>query len=289
MPQTSSPLALTVVGSINIDLTARTERLPEPGETIGGGRLRRDAGGKGANQATAASRLGASVRMVGAVGRDSDGDAMRSSLERAGVDIRNVRTVDEPTGTALIVVDAAGENQIAVCEGANSAVSIDDVDFAASETVLAQLEISIDLAVTLAERVPGFFALNAAPAQPLPPALLDRADLIIVNETEYALIPELAGAKLVAVTYGSEGAALLERGETIAFAPAVKTSVVNTVGAGDSFCAALTLALRSGLDPELALRTACAVGAAAVADPASQPQLGLLVDYVPVESVPALS
>lgn len=279
-----TPVALTVVGSINLDLTARTARLPEPGETIGGGRLRRDAGGKGANQAAAAARLGARVRMVGAVGTDRDGEEMVSALTTAGVDVSRIRTVDEPTGTALIVVDADGENQIAVCEGANALVSLDGVDFAEDETVLAQLEISMELAVQLARRVTGYFDLNAAPAVPLPAELLDRADLIIVNETEYALIPELAQARLVAVTYGADGAALLQRGERIASAPAVKTTVVNTVGAGDAFCAALTIALRSGLTPEDALRTACAVGAAAVADPASQPALDALSAYTPTPS-----
>ncbi len=277
----SPNLDLTVVGSINIDLTALVERLPEAGETIGGGRLRRDAGGKGANQAAAAARLGARVRMVGAVGADADGRAMRDSLAAAGVDVEHVASVAEPTGTALIVVDREGENQIAVCEGANAAVGIDGVEFGEEETVLTQLEISMDLATRLAGRVRGFFAINAAPARTLPKEILDRADLVIVNETEYELLPELKDAPLVAVTYGSKGAAILEHGTRVAFAPAVKTTPVNTVGAGDAFCAALTLALRSGLDHEKALATACAVGAAAVADPSSQPALQPLEAYVP--------
>ncbi|MFF1571291.1 ribokinase [Leifsonia sp. NPDC058292] len=272
---------LTVVGSVNVDLTAITERLPQPGETIGGGRLRRDAGGKGANQAAAASRLGAEVRMVGAVGDDDDGRWMRSALADAGVDTTHLASVAEATGTALIVVDRDGENQIAVCEGANALVSIDHVDFADDETVLAQLEISLALVTELAARTAGYLAVNAAPAQTLPQEVLDRVDLFIVNETEYALMPELENAPLVAVTYGSKGAALLDHGKPIASAPAVKTTPVNTVGAGDAFCAALTLALREGLSPEAALRTACAVGAAAVADPSSQPALQPLASYVP--------
>jgi len=270
---------LTVVGSVNVDITAITSRLPEPGETIGGGRLRRDAGGKGANQAAAAARLGAEVRMVGAVGDDADGQWMRTALADAGVDTTHIASVSEATGTALIVVDAAGENQIAVCEGANALVTIDGVAFADDETVLAQLEISMELITRLAETVPGYLALNAAPAQPLPRAVLDRVDLFIVNETEYALMPELRDAPLVAVTYGAKGAALLERGETIASVPAVATTPVNTVGAGDAFCAALTLALREGFSPVDALTTACAVGAASVADPSSQPSLAPLAAY----------
>ncbi|CAM5469839.1 ribokinase [Leifsonia shinshuensis] len=270
---------LTVVGSVNADLTAVTERLPGPGETVGGGRLRRDPGGKGANQAAAAARLGARVRMVGAVGDDADGERMRAALADAGVDASAVRTVAEPTGTALIVVDADGENQIAVCEGANALVAVEGVAFGPGDAVLAQLEIPMPVIVALAERVQGYFALNAAPAIPLPDAVLRRADLVIVNESEYALLPQLAEARLVAVTYGSQGAALLARGERVAYAPAVKTRVVNSVGAGDAFCAALVLALRSGQAPEQALATACAVGAAAVADPSSQPAFGELAAY----------
>ncbi|GAB2529809.1 PfkB family carbohydrate kinase [Paramicrobacterium agarici] len=273
---------LTVVGSINADISAVTERLPGPGETVGGGRLTREAGGKGANQAAAAARLGARTRMVGAVGSDADGAAMRRALELAGVDLTHVATVDTETGTALIVVDAAGENQIAVCEGANAHVSIEGVEVGEHDTVLAQLEISLDTVTELARRCRGYLALNAAPAMPLPAELIDRADLIIVNETEYELIPELADASLVAVTYGAQGSAILEHGTQVAFADAVKTTPVNTVGAGDAFCAALTIALRAGVPYEAALRTANAVGAAAVVDPASQPALQRLEQYAPI-------
>ncbi|WEK61954.1 MAG: PfkB family carbohydrate kinase [Candidatus Microbacterium colombiense] len=268
-----NPLSLTIVGSINVDLTARADRLPQAGETVGGGTLVREAGGKGANQAAAAARLGATVRMVGAVGTDADGGWMRSELETAGVDTANVQISDQPTGVALIVVDREGENQIAVCEGANGDIDLDGISFAADEAVLAQLEISMDLVVALAARVQGYLAINAAPARELPVDVLDRADLIIVNETEYALIPALKNARRVAVTYGADGAALFESGVEVASAPAVKTEVENTVGAGDAFCAALTIGLASGISPERALAAACAVGAAAVADPRSQPLL----------------
>lgn len=279
----TAPLALAVVGSINVDLTARTARLPEPGETIGGGRLNREAGGKGANQAAAAARLGAAVRMVGAVGPDADGAWMIDELAAAGVDTNAVRRGEEPTGVALIVVDAAGENQIAVCEGANGEVSLDGVVFGSDEAVLAQLEISMDVIVALSAAARGYLAVNAAPALELPAAVIERADLIIVNETEYALLPALRTARRVAVTYGGEGAKLFERGELVAAAPAVKTTVVNSVGAGDAFCAALTIGLASGVDPQRALSAACAVGAAAVADPRSQPLLAALGEYLPAE------
>ncbi|OZB80369.1 MAG: ribokinase [Microbacterium sp. 14-71-5] len=279
----TAPLALAVVGSINVDLTARTARLPEPGETIGGGRLSREAGGKGANQAAAAARLGAAVRMVGAVGSDADGSWMIEELAAAGVDTQAVRRAAEPTGVALIVVDAEGENQIAVCEGANGEVTLDGVEFGSDEAVLAQLEISMEVIAALAEAARGYFAVNAAPAIELPAAVVERADLIIVNETEYALLPALRTARRVAVTYGGEGAKLFEDGELVASAPAVKTTVVNSVGAGDAFCAALTIGLASGIAPQRALSAACAVGAAAVADPRSQPLLAGLGEYLPAE------
>ncbi|MGO2036548.1 MAG: ribokinase [Brevibacterium sp.] len=267
---------LAVVGSINADITATTRRLPAAGETVGGGRLLHSPGGKGANQATAAARLGARTRMIGAVGRDASGEAMLRALDRAGVDRSDVAEVDVETGTALIMVDAAGENQIAVCEGANAHVSLDGIDFGADEAVLTQLEISLDLISELARRVPGYLVINAAPAIELPAEVVQRADLIIVNETEYSLLPQLREAKCVAVTYGSRGSALLERGQQIAFAEALPRTPVSTVGAGDAFCAALTIALRSGLSPERSLRAANAVGAAAVMDAAAQPHFDTL-------------
>jgi len=144
---------------------------------------------------------------------------------------------------------------------------------AAAAVVLAQLEVPLPVVLDAARRATGYFALNAAPAQQLPADLIDRCDLIIVNETEYAEMPELAAAKLVAVTYGGEGAALLEHGTQILRIPARKATVVNSVGAGDSFCAALTLGLAAGLPHATALHVAAAVGADAVSHPESQPPL----------------
>ena len=275
-----APQALVVVGSINVDLTALVERLPGAGETVGGGRLRRDVGGKGANQAVAASRLGARVRMVGAVGADADGAWAVETIREAGVDVGHIATVDAPTGTALIAVDEAGENQIVVCGGANALVGAEGIAVDAGEAVLMQLELSLDVVRAVAARTPGFVALNAAPAQPLPADLVERVDLFIVNETEYAAIPELRAARRVAVTYGASGAAMFVDGLEVAKVPAAEVAeVVNTVGAGDAFSAALTLAVLAGAPDELALRTACAVGAAAVAHPSAQPPLDRLETY----------
>ncbi|WP_284755416.1 PfkB family carbohydrate kinase [Arthrobacter sp. efr-133-R2A-120] len=274
------PTTLTVVGSLNVDLTCRVHRLPSPGETIGGGTLTRQPGGKGGNQAAAAARLAGGARMVGAVGEDPDGRLLMEALDRAGVDVAAVEQVSAPTGTALIVIDSDGENQIAVAPGANTLVSLDRAELSDGGPVLAQLEIAVDAVLEAARRTTGFFALNAAPAQALPAELLERCDLVIVNESEYELIPELRSAKRVAVTYGAGGASMYRQGVKTAHAPASKTSVVNSVGAGDAFCAALVLALASGLDEESSLAAACAVGAAAVASELSQPEFERLEHYL---------
>jgi len=274
----ASPLGpLAVVGSVNVDLVARVARLPGPGETVLGGTLVRTPGGKGANQAVAAARLGARVRMVGAVGDDADGRWMIDGLRDAGVDTGGVRLGEAPTGTALIAVDADGENQIVVCPGANAGVEAHE-PFAADEAILTQLEIPLTTVEALAA-APGFLAVNAAPAAALPAAVVERADLVIVNEAEYALQPELARARLVAVTHGSAGAALLARGEEIARAAAPRVEAVDSVGAGDAFCAAVTLALHAGWSHDRALRAACAVGAHAVTAPGAQPPLRPLAAY----------
>ncbi|CAH0166104.1 Ribokinase [Arthrobacter sp. Bi26] len=273
--------AVTVVGSINLDIIATTDRLPTAGETIGSGVLQQQPGGKGANQAVAAARLGGSTRMVGAVGSDAQGRLMVDSLSGAGVDTTDVAVLDGgATGTALIVVDHDGENQIVVCPGAISGFSLEGVEFSAEETVLCQLEVGLPVVLEAARRSVGFFVLNAAPAMDLPAELLERCDLVIVNESEYRLIPALADAKLVAVTYGKEGSAMLAHGRKVAEAPASSVTVANTIGAGDAFCAALVLAIRAGLDYATALAVANAVGADAVGDPSSQPALAPLEEYV---------
>lgn len=274
------PPAVTVVGSINLDLIATAERLPTAGETIGGAVLSEQPGGKGANQAAAAARLGGSARMVGALGNDIHGQRMLGALAAAGVDTADVAVLPEPTGTALIVVDRDGENQIMVCPGANSHLSLDGVEFGRDEAVLCQLEVGLPVVLEAARRHTGYFVLNAAPAMDLPAELLERCDLVIVNESEYALIPALASAKLVAVTYGGDGSAVFEHGRKVAEAPSAAVTVANTVGAGDAFCAALVLALRSGLNYSRALVVANAVGGDAVGDRSSQPDLAQLDHYV---------
>jgi ribokinase len=242
--------------------------------------LRREAGGKGANQAAAAARLGAAVRMVGCVGGDAEGDALVAALAEAGVDTAGVRRTDAPTGTAIVLVDAEGENSIVVCPGANEALDADEARLAEGEAVLLQLETPFATVEGVVRRASGFVAVNAAPAMPLPAALVERVDLFVVNEGEYALMPELAAARLVAVTLGAAGAELRSHGRVIASAAGVRPSrVASTVGAGDAFTAALAVALLEGDEPAVALALACRVGSAAVEHASAQPPLAALAAY----------
>ena len=146
--------------------------------------------------------------------------------------------------------------------------------------MLCQLEVGPPVVLEAARKAQGVFVLNAAPAMDLPAELLERCDLVIVNESEYALIPALEETKLLAVTYGGDGSAMFEHGRKVAEAPSVAVAVANTVGAGDAFCAALVLALRSGLDYSRAVAVANAVGGDAVGDPSSQPDLAQVGYYV---------
>ncbi|MEV6283849.1 ribokinase [Kribbella sp. NPDC051770] len=277
------PPQLTVVGSINEDITAVGNRLPAPGETVSTADVRHSPGGKGANQAAAAARLGADVRLVGARGNDGAGLRSLEALQAAGVDVSGVAVVARPTGTALIVVDADGENQIAVAPGANHEVQVAQT-LSEAPAILCQLELPLATTVAAVERATGFVALNASPAVPLPTDLLDRCDLVVVNESEYAAVPALSGARLVVVTYGAKGAVAFRSGRSIAYAEAPKVEVVSTVGAGDAFCAALVVGLLEGLPVPDALSTACAVGGAAVGTSGAQPPLRPLRDYLAADA-----
>jgi ribokinase len=251
---------LTVVGSINLDLVARVARLPRPGETLTGATLDRIPGGKGANQAVAAARLGARVRMVGSVGRDRNaGDAL-SGLSEAGVELA-LAEVEEPTGVAIILVAADGENQIVVVPGANAEVG----GFSVAGNVLCQLEIP-DEAVREAREQADWLCVNAAPARPLVVA----ADLVVANRYEADVIGE---QPLLALTLGEEGAVLLERGREVARASPPRVEAVDGTAAGDAFTACLAISLLEGRDPQDALRRACAAGAIAASRFGAQPSL----------------
>ncbi len=270
---------LAVVGAINVDLIARVARAPERGETVADGTLSRQPGGKGANQAVAAARLGARVRFIGAVGTDELGDYLRRTIAGAGVDTSGVQTIAGDSGTALIVVDDAGENSIVVCAEANLRIDASQVALDPGTAVLAQLEIEDAVIERAIAQTTGFVVINAAPARPFSASILERADLFIVNEHEYELLPALRHAPFVAVTLGADGARLLRDGKTVAEAAGRVADVRNTVGAGDAFSAALTLGLLRGDEPAIALARACEVGAAAVEDDRSQPALLRIDEY----------
>jgi ribokinase len=258
------PVELTVVGSINLDLVARVTRLPRAGETVSATSFERIPGGKGANQAVAAARLGASVRMVGAVGDDALAAEALAELEGAGIELELER--DGATGIALILVSDDGENQIVVVPGANATVT----PHARTGAVLCQLEVP-DEVVHAAARGADFFALNAAPARPIE----IEPDLLIVNRLEHEIVTR---GRLVAVTYGAEGAALYENGVEIARAAPPAVVAVDGTAAGDAFAACLVVSLLEGRERTEALRRACAAGAIAASRHGAQTSLPTAAD-----------
>jgi ribokinase len=269
-------MRLTVVGSINLDLVATAPHLPRPGETVSGATLARHPGGKGANQALAAARLGAQVCLAGRVGNDVMADEALALLEAFGVDLSGVITDDAaPTGVALIAVDPAGENQIVVAAGANHRVTPEDLPVRIDTPLIVQLELPIATVEAAVGRSTGFVCVNLAPAAPVSDQLLRRADLIVVNETEEAFYGELVhhGGGWVAVTRGARGATLYRRGGVVAVAEPPVVVAVDATGAGDAFVGAITLALLEGMSGEAALRFACAAGALAATRSGAQPSL----------------
>lgn len=275
---------IVVAGSINLDLVARVARLPGPGETVGGADLTRHPGGKGANQALAAARLGGRVSLMGRVGRDVDADAALALLRAEGVAL-DCLTSDPgaPTGLALIAVDAAGENQIVVAPGANARFAPADLDLgriAAADALMCQLESPLETVMAAAAAARGLVCLNLAPALAVPDALIARAGLVIVNQSEAeAYGDRLAEAGiLVARTLGAAGAVVTRGGDELARAAAPAIDPVDTTGAGDAFCGALCVGLAGGLPLAAALELACAAGAAAATRAGAQPSLPRAAD-----------
>ena len=252
---------LTVVGSINLDLVVRVERLPRPGETLAATSYETFFGGKGANQAVAAARLGAEVAMVGAVGSDRFSSPARFNLRDEGVDVDEVFHVGVDTGIALVAVDDEGDTQIVVVPGANAHVGADDVRVTGN--VLCQLELP-DEAVLAAAAQAEFFCLNAAPARPIDVV----ADLLVVNRLEHEIIGD--HGRLVCVTLGAEGAVLLEDGAEVARATPPPVTAVDGTGAGDAFTACLVVSLLEGRARDESLRRACIAGALAASRPGAQ-------------------
>ena len=255
---------ITVVGSINLDLVARCEHLPRPGETVTGATFSRYPGGKGANQAVACARLGAEVTMVGSIGFDPFAQEALSGLRESGVAL-DLHESTEPTGVAVILVDASGETQITVAPGANAV--LEAVSLGEHDAVLCQLEIP-DAAVESAwEACEGLFCLNAAPARPV---VVD-ADLTVVNRFELETLSRRDG--LLAVTLGAEGAVLYEDGDEVARAAPPRVEAVDGTAAGDAFTACLLVSLLEEREHAEALTRACAAGALAASRHGAQPSL----------------
>ncbi|MEM8903211.1 MAG: ribokinase [Actinomycetota bacterium] len=286
---------VAVVGSLNLDLVTAVDRVPHAGETVLGGDLARYPGGKGANQAVAAGRLGSATAMCGRIGDDEAGSILLDSLAGAGVDTDGVRrTSGVPTGTALIAVEAGGDNAIVVSPGANARLGAEDVlatpAVATAATVLVQLEISSATVDAAAATASGRVILNPAPApDSLPSSLLERVDVLVPNEHELGLLAgvelladadlaEVAAAArilpvdLVVATLGARGALVVE-GDRAEHVPAPVIEPVDTTAAGDSFCAALAGRLAAGVAPDDAVAWAVRVGAATALVAGAQPSL----------------
>lgn len=265
-----------MVGSVNLDLAAKVPRLPAPGETVSGAELGRYPGGKGANQALAARRLGADVFLHARVGADSHADEALELLRADGVDLSEC-AVDEnaPTGVALISVAPSGENQIVVAPGANRTLLPDTLNIQWADALICQLEVPVESICKAAREFEGFFCINLAPAMDVAPEILQRADLIVVNENESTYYGDLLNESdaIVAVTHGADAAILRKRNKEIASARPPEVDAIDATGAGDTFTAALTLALVEKQPYERALAFACAAGACAATRHGAQPSL----------------
>ena len=286
---------ILVVGSLNADLVVRAPRFPRPGETISGEDLQVIAGGKGANQAVAAARLGASVSMLGRVGKDNFGDFLLDNLKSNHVDAQLVQRDDASTGTATIIVDSNGQNSIVLSAGANGKVSSADVksaSFLDCKLLLLQLEIPLETVLSAAKRAHenGLrVILNPAPAQVIPTELIALADFIIPNETELSLLTGISvndldpaekaarklleqGAKNVIVTLGSNGALIVTRTK-VTKVNTYPVDVKDTTAAGDAFIGGFATGLLQDKSLEESVRYGCACGALATTKFGAQPSL----------------
>lgn len=292
-----STARVVVVGSANADVVVDVDHRPADGETVLGSDAVVSPGGKGANQAVAAGRLGGQVAFVGCVGDDAHGRMLRTSISGAGVDVRALRTVEVPTGTAIILITPDGENSIVVAPGANRRLDeamVADLSCAPGDVLVVQLEIpmaTVTRVVALAHRAGTRVVVNAAPAAPLPLAVLQAANPLVVNESEAALLLDDAtpagprapsgrdvesvvrglldlGPRSVVLTLGAQGAVLGERDGAgvvvMVHVPARSVTAVDTTGAGDAFVGALALGLVEGATLDRAVTRATDVAAYAV-------------------------
>ncbi|MEO2099104.1 MAG: ribokinase [Brachybacterium sp.] len=296
---------IVVVGSVNVDLLAQVRRHPRPGETLHGTGGQMLPGGKGANQAVAAARLGARVAMVGAVGSDVQAEAALSALREAGVDLGHVAEIEGPTGLAIVTVAEDGENSIVVIAGANDAMDAGRVRAAAevissARIVVCQGEIPRDGIEALPDLVTGRFLHNPAPVMELDPAVLRASDPLVVNQHEAGLVlaqlvpdedapedPEQilralreAGIPSAVLTLGADGSLVADESGVRRIPPA-PVEAVDTTGSGDAFIGALALGLARGDDLATAARLASRVGAFAATGEGAQPSYPTAADALP--------
>lgn len=281
--------AIVVVGSLNMDLVVQTPRMPLAGETIPGQDLQLIPGGKGANQAAAAAKLGGQVAMVGRVGGDAFGPRLIENLSWQGVDTSHVGTDDgAATGTAVIIVDDTGENSIVVSAGANGRVSSGDIDrveelLSRAKFLLLQFEVpleTVEYAIGMAARHQVKVILNPAPAHPVSPELLAKVDYLVPNETEAKMLTGLDvvdlpsaeraarkflgyGVPVVIITLGDQGALLVTE-QRVVHVPAREVKAIDTTAAGDAFIGGLAVAVMQELPLEEAVRYATCAGTLAV-------------------------
>ncbi len=277
---------VVVVGSANLDLVARTNRLPKPGETVSGSHFFEACGGKGVNQAIATARAGARTAFVGALGCDHAGETLLTALINDGVDVSAVQRVSAPTGRALIGVSDDGENSIIVVPGANHMIIVDDIEknrslISSAKVLLCQLEIPLpvvqrtfELAGSSTTRI-----LNPAPAQSLPHSLLGGVDIVIPNEHEVELLGGASnlrshGIQTVIITQGEKGAMVVDQAGKRQVDP-YKVTPVDSTGAGDAFCGMLAARLAIGESVTVALRAAIIAGALATQIEGAVPSLPL--------------
>lgn len=284
---------IVVFGSINLDLIGKVSRIPKPGETVPGTSFATAAGGKGANQALAARRAGATVKMIGAAGRDTMGDQALQLLAEGGVDLSDVKRLDVAQGVAMIFVDEAGENVIGILPGANDHVTIEDAErslasLGSNDVLVVQQEVqpgSTIRALSVARERGARSILNTAPFLGTTREAAKRADIVVANETEFALLAgegdlddKMRGyvdatGRTIIVTLGPDGAkARTAEGEVITV-PAMVVQPVDTVGAGDTFVGYLAAGLEGGLSLEQAMKRAAVAASLACLKPGAQPAI----------------
>jgi ribokinase len=251
---------IAVVGSINADLVVQMPKLPGRGETVSSAEPAWFPGGKGANQAVAAARMGGNVSMFGAIGADEPGQMCLSALKQSGVNVDAVVTALSPTSTALVMVEHSGENQIVVADGANQHASFDAAQISAADAVIVQFEIPESVIVEVGKAAKGIFCVNAAPVRELSTELASLIDVLIVNEHEFAQLGEPKSG-LVIVTAGANEVVAFQNGEVVAKSQPPKVEALDTVGAGDTFVGAFVVAYASGKTIPDALDLACAASA----------------------------